>query len=58
MDINSILQGALDDKNLKKLLAIPNQVVHKFVAEAGTFTIWAGSSSRDLPLSAKINYLK
>ena len=34
MDVNSILQGALDDKNLQKLLAIPNQAVHKFVAEA------------------------
>ncbi len=29
---------------------------HKFKAETGTFTIWAGSSSRDLPLSIKINY--
>jgi len=31
---------------------------HKFKAEAGTFTIWAGSSSRDLPLSAKITFKK
>ncbi|MFX0137086.1 MAG: glycoside hydrolase family 3 C-terminal domain-containing protein, partial [Candidatus Hodarchaeota archaeon] len=29
---------------------------HKFKAETGSFTIWAGSSSRDLPLSIKINY--
>ncbi|MFX1568841.1 MAG: beta-glucosidase [Promethearchaeota archaeon] len=28
----------------------------KFKAETGSFTIWAGSSSRDLPLSIKINY--
>ena len=28
----------------------------KFTAESGSFTIWAGSSSRDLPLSSKISY--
>ncbi len=31
---------------------------HIFIAETGTFTIWAGSSSRDLPLHAKITYSK
>lgn len=29
---------------------------HRFKAEPGTFTIWAGSSSRDLPLSINVNY--
>ncbi|MGM0469699.1 MAG: beta-glucosidase [Promethearchaeati archaeon] len=29
---------------------------HKFKAESGSFTIWAGSSSRDLPLSKKISF--
>ena len=29
---------------------------HKFKIESGDFTIWAGSSSRDLPLSIKIHY--
>ncbi|MHA1660302.1 MAG: glycoside hydrolase family 3 C-terminal domain-containing protein [Promethearchaeota archaeon] len=29
---------------------------HEFKAETGTFTIWVGSSSRELPLSIKINY--
>lgn len=29
---------------------------HKFKAETGVFTIWAGSSSRELPLSIKIRY--
>lgn len=29
---------------------------HRFKAESGTFTIWAGSSSRDLPLSINVNY--
>jgi beta-glucosidase len=27
-----------------------------FITESGTFTIWAGTSSRDLPLSTKLNY--
>lgn len=31
---------------------------HKFKAEAGSFTIWVGSSSRDLPLSAIITFKK
>jgi beta-glucosidase len=31
---------------------------HKFLAEPGSFTIWAGTSSKDLPLSTKINYLR
>lgn len=35
-----------------------SDVEHNFIVETGTFTIWAGSSSRDLPLYAKINYLK
>ncbi len=30
----------------------------KFISESGSFTIWAGTSSRELPLSIKINYLK
>ena len=30
---------------------------HKFKIESGDFTIWAGSSSRELPLSIKIHYL-
>jgi len=30
---------------------------HKFKIESGVFTIWAGSSSRELPLSIKIHYL-
>lgn len=29
---------------------------HNFKIESGVFTIWAGSSSRDLPLSTKIHY--
>ncbi len=29
---------------------------HDFVAEDGNFTIWAGTSSRDLPLSIKIEF--
>ncbi|MHA1110071.1 MAG: glycoside hydrolase family 3 C-terminal domain-containing protein [Promethearchaeota archaeon] len=29
---------------------------HKFVAESGTFTIYAGNSSRNLPLQSKIDY--
>lgn len=35
-----------------------SDVEHNFIVETGTFTIWAGSSSRDLPLYAKINYSK
>jgi len=35
-----------------------SDIEHKFLVETGTFTIWAGSSSRDLPLYAKINYSK
>jgi len=31
---------------------------HKFVAEAGTFTILVGTSSRHLPLSTKVEYLR
>ena len=34
MDINTILEQHLDEKNLQKLLAIPCSAVHKFVAEA------------------------
>lgn len=30
---------------------------NSFISESGTFTIWAGESSRNLPLSAKINLL-
>ncbi|GAI59435.1 unnamed protein product, partial [marine sediment metagenome] len=33
-----------------------SDIEHNFIVETGTFTIWAGSSSRDLPLYAKINY--
>ncbi len=33
-----------------------SEKAHEFKAETGNFTIWAGSSSRDLPLSIKINY--
>jgi beta-glucosidase len=29
---------------------------HEFIAEDGSFTIWAGTSSRDLPLSIEIEY--
>ncbi|MHA1112854.1 MAG: glycoside hydrolase family 3 C-terminal domain-containing protein, partial [Promethearchaeota archaeon] len=29
---------------------------HKFIAEDGSFTIWAGTSSRDIPLSIDIEY--
>ncbi|TFF88941.1 MAG: glycosyl hydrolase, partial [Promethearchaeota archaeon] len=29
---------------------------HTFIAEPGSFTIWAGNSSRDLPLSIKVHY--
>ncbi|TXT58902.1 MAG: hypothetical protein BAJALOKI1v1_1520004 [Promethearchaeota archaeon] len=28
-----------------------------FISESGSFTIWVGTSSRDLPLSIKINYV-
>jgi len=31
---------------------------HKFIAEAGTFTILVGTSSRHLPLSTKVDYVK
>ena len=31
---------------------------HDFIAEVGSFTIWAGTSSRELPLSIKIEYKK
>ena len=31
---------------------------HDFIAEDGSFTIWAGTSSRELPLSIKIEYKK
>ena len=34
MDVNTILEQNLDEKNLQKLLAIPCSAVHKFVAEA------------------------
>jgi len=29
---------------------------HEFIAEDGSFTIWAGTSSRDIPLSIEIEY--
>jgi len=34
MDVNTILEQNLDEKNLQKLLTIPCSAVHKFVAEA------------------------
>jgi beta-glucosidase len=33
-----------------------SEAKHKFTIEPGSFTIYAGTSSRDLPLSTKINY--
>ncbi|TFG00889.1 MAG: glycosyl hydrolase [Promethearchaeota archaeon] len=40
----------------KSSLEFYSEKEHKFKAEPGKFTIWAGTSSRELPLSIDINY--
>jgi len=40
----------------KRAFEFYSEKEHKFKAESGSFTIWAGSSSRGLPLSKKITY--